>query len=100
MMVGPVDYGGQDDFRAGDVTSDMVLDDPDELLAEVTIMFRRADGYAPQSGNWFWAKYLPDGSLDQAPDETPLAGRVTGCIQCHQSAPGEDQLFTTDAPLD
>ena len=52
MMVGPVDYGGQDDFRAGDVTSDMVLDDPDELLAEVTIMFRRADGYAPQSGNW------------------------------------------------
>jgi hypothetical protein len=79
------------------VTVDEVLGARDDHLASVTIMFRRGDDYAPDSGNWFWAKFLPDGSLDQAPDGTPLAGLVRGCISCHADADGGDYLFTTNA---
>lgn len=81
------------------VTVDQVLGSPGDHLAAVTIMFRRAEGYAPDAGNWFWAKYLPDGSLDQTPEGTPIAGRAQGCISCHSSADGGDHLFTTDADL-
>ncbi|WP_372921300.1 cytochrome P460 family protein [Roseovarius sp.] len=82
------------------VTVDQVLGSPGDHLAAVTIMFRRSDEYAPESGNWFWAKYLPDGSLDQTPDGTRIAGMAQGCIGCHSEAEGEDYLFTTDAELD
>lgn len=81
------------------VTVDQVLGAREEHLAAVTIMFRRADDYAPDTGNWFWAKYLPDGSLDQTPDGTLLAGMAQGCISCHASAEGDDYLFTTNAEL-
>lgn len=82
------------------VTVDQVLGSPGDHLGAVTIMFRRAGDYAPESGNWFWAKYLPDGSLDKTPDGTPIAGKARGCISCHASAAGDDYLFTTNADLD
>ncbi|SDY57602.1 cytochrome P460 family protein [Citreimonas salinaria] len=81
------------------VTVDQVLGSPGDHLGAVTIMFRRGEDYAPDSGNWFWAKYLPDGSLDQTPDGMPIAGKAQGCIDCHASAEGEDFLFTTNADL-
>ncbi len=82
------------------VTVDQVLANPSDHLASVTIMFRRDENYAPDAGDWFWAKYLPDGSLDQTLNGTPIAGRAQGCISCHASAEGEDFLFTTNADLD
>jgi hypothetical protein len=82
------------------VSVDQVLGSPEEHLAAVTIMFQREEGYAPDSDNWFWAKYLPDGSLDMTPDGTPIAGMAQGCIACHAGAGGEDYLFTTDADFD
>ncbi len=85
------------------VSVDEVIGDPAGHLGAVTIMFRREAGYDDETGNWFWAKYLPDGSLDVAPNGVPLAGLVgkgadAGCIACHSGA-GEDMLFTTDAAL-
>lgn len=81
------------------VTADQVLADPGTHLASVTVMFRREDGYDTGNRNWFWGKYLPDGSLDQTPDGMRMAGRVakgmdSGCIACH--AAEEDYVFTTD----
>lgn len=76
------------------VGAEEVLADPEGHLGAITIMFRRADGYAPDSCNWFWAKYLPDGALDQSPDGARLAGKVAGCIACHQGA-GEGMVFTS-----
>jgi len=78
------------------VSVDEVIGARDDHLASVTVMFRRSAEYAPDAGNWFWAKYLPDGSLDQAPDGTPLAGKAQGCIGCHSGADGGDYLFTTN----
>lgn len=82
------------------VTVDQVLGSPGDHLGAVTIMFRRAEDYAPESGNWFWAKYLPDGTLDQTPEGMPMAGNAQDCVSCHAAAGGEDYLYTTDAALD
>lgn len=84
---------------------DEVVGNPSEHLAAVTVMFRREDGYDPDNANWYWVKYLPDGTLDKNPAGVELAGRVgkdadAGCIACHAGAPGADYLFTTDAALD
>lgn len=88
-------------FGPEGVTGDEALASPDEHLASVTVMFRREEGYDPDNANWFWAKYLADGSLDANADGVPLAGRVAkgadqGCIACHAGAGGGDYLFTTD----
>jgi hypothetical protein len=60
----------------------------------VTVMFEREEGYDPENDNWFWAKYGFAGSLDETPDGEQMAGRVAGCIGCHQEAEGGDYLFT------
>lgn len=81
------------------VTADQVLSAPGEHLGAVTVMFRREDGYDSDNANWFWVKYLPDGSLDKTPNGMEMAGRVAkgadqGCIACHS---GEaDYVFTSD----
>lgn len=82
------------------VSSGEVLADPDTHLAAVTVMFRREDGYDPDNQDWFWVKYLPDGSLDKNPAGISLAGRVAkgadaGCIACHSGS--DNYLFTNAA---
>ncbi|MDW4548135.1 cytochrome P460 family protein [Defluviimonas sp. D31] len=86
------------------VSVDEVLGDPAGHLGAVTVMFQRAEGYDDETGNWFWVKYLPDGSLDKNPAGMQLAGLVgkgadAGCIACHMGAGGEDMIFTTDADV-
>lgn len=81
----------------GDLTREEILQgSADEYLASATVMFRREEGYAPDSGNWFWAKYNPDGSLQQTGQGTALAGRVQMCAACHETAPGGDYVFSYD----
>ncbi len=82
------------------VDADAILMDPAKHLGAVTVMFRREDGYDADNANWFWVKYLPDGTLDKNPAGMQLAGRVAkgadaGCIACHSGA-GEDYVFTSD----
>lgn len=86
-------YGGEG------VSTDAVAGDPAKYLKAVTVMFEREEGYDPEDQNWFWAKYLPDGSLDKNEKGMQLAGRVAkgkpkGCISCHTAAPGGDMIFT------
>ncbi len=83
------------------VSEDQVLNEPGKHLGAITVMFRRESGYDEDNNNWFWAKFLPDGTLDKNPKGMMLAGRVAkgadvGCIACHSGAPGDDMLFTTD----
>lgn len=87
-------YGGEGATKAS------VANDRAKYLGAVTVMFRRP-GYDPDNANWFWAKYLPDGSLDKNPMGVPLAGRVAkgmaeGCIACHEAAPGGDYVYNHD----
>ena len=85
-------YGGEG------VSIDSVAGDRAKFLKAVTVMFKREDGYDSDNKNWFWAKYLPDGSLDKNPKGMQLAGRVMkgadkGCIACHSAVKDKDYLF-------
>lgn len=81
------------------VRSDEVLADPMKHLGAITVMYRREAGFDDDNQNWFWVKFLPDGSLDKNPKGMRLAGRVAkgadqGCIACHSGE--DDYIFTTD----
>ena len=86
-------YGGEG------VSVQSVAENPDRYLTAVAVMYKRP-GYDPANNDWFWAKYLPDGSLDKNPKGMQLAGRVAkvkppaGCIGCHSAASGGDMVFT------
>ena len=59
---------------------------PDKILGAVTVMYR-VKGYDPEAGDWFWAKYKADGSIEKE-------GKVAGCIGCHTASIGNDWIFT------
>ena len=61
---------------------------PDKTLAAITVMYK-AKSYNPEAGDWFWAKYNPDGSVDKE-------GKVGGCIKCHSAKADNDWVFTGD----
>ncbi len=89
-------------FGPEGVEADAVLANPDKHLGAITVMFQREKGYDEDNQNWFWVKYLPDGSLDKNAKGVALAGKVAkgadkGCIACHADAPGDDFIFTANA---
>ncbi|MEW6117578.1 MAG: cytochrome P460 family protein [Nitrospirota bacterium] len=61
---------------------------PDKQLAAVTVMYR-IKGYHPAGGDWFWAKYRPDGSVE-------ASGKLEGCIKCHGQRAANDYIMTED----
>ena len=81
------------------VSAEEILADPAKHLGAHTVMFRREEGYDADNADWFWVKYLPDGTLDKNPAGMQLAGRVAkgaemGCIACHSGE--DDYVFTSD----
>ena len=87
-------------FGPEGVSADAVLAEPDKHLGAYTVMFRREAGYDAEDKDWFWIKYLPDGSLDKMPDGMQMAGQIAkgmdeGCIACHKGG-GDDMVFTSD----
>jgi hypothetical protein len=91
----------------GDLTADGAVivkenysEQSDDALKSVTVMEKRA-GYDPETGNWFYVKYAPDGTVAENPKGMPLAGLVgkggeKGCVPCHAAAAGDDYLFMND----
>ncbi len=61
---------------------------PDKTLAALTVMYK-VQNFNPAAGDWFWAEYLPDGTV-------VLSGKVDGCIGCHVNVNANDMLFTGD----
>ena len=91
----------KDNFGGEGITVEKASMNPKDYLAAVTIMVQREQGYDADNNNWFWAKYLPDGSLDKNAQDMMLAGRVAkgmnaGCIACHKKAGDNDYLFSND----
>jgi hypothetical protein len=85
-------YGGTE------VSTSAVSNDRNQFIRDITVMFKREQGYDPDNQDWFWAKFKPDGELESNPRGKKLAGRVArgkpkGCIACHKGAPGGDFLF-------
>jgi hypothetical protein len=61
---------------------------PDKQLAAVTVMYK-VKGYHPAEGNWFWAKYRPDGDIE-------ASGKLESCIKCHSQRKANDYVMTED----
>ena len=62
----------------------------------VSIMYR-AKGTDPEHNDWYWLRYLPNGSIARAGSTQgarPIAGKVTSCIECHEKAGGKDLVFS------
>ncbi|MBW2148153.1 MAG: cytochrome P460 family protein [Deltaproteobacteria bacterium] len=57
-----------------------------KTLMAVTPMYR-VKGYNPEAGDWFWAKYGPDGKV-------MAAGKPKGCVNCHKAVKSNDWIFT------
>lgn len=74
-------YGG-----AG-ASKDGIAAYPARYLQTIAVMMRMP-GHDPGHGDWFWARYRPDGS----PEHIDAAH----CIACHRTAPGGDWVFSHD----
>lgn len=59
---------------------------PEKKLGSITVMYR-VKGYNAEAGDWFWAKYKPDGTVD-------ADGKVAGCINCHNVKIENDWVYT------
>jgi hypothetical protein len=71
------------------VSADAVQAAPEGHLGAYPVMVGREAGYCFEDKDWFWAKYLSDGTLDKMPDVMPMAGQIAkgmdeGCIACHR----------------
>jgi hypothetical protein len=81
-----VSGGGMMDLPSGSVVVKENYQ-PDSTLVATTVMYK-AEGYAPEAGDWFWAKYGPDGGVQ-------ASGHAQGCLSCHeQAADQHDYLMT------
>lgn len=59
---------------------------PDKKLAALTVL-HKIKGYNPSAGDWFWAKYAPDGTVQ-------ASGKVKDCIDCHGKKKDNDYIMT------
>ncbi len=57
-------------------------------LDSFTVM-QRIEGYDPENGDWFWARFTPAGKLTHS-------GKVAMCFDCHFDADGDDFVFLND----
>lgn len=57
-------------------------------LMAITVMYKIA-GYNPIDGDWFWAKYTPQGAAK------PF-GKPMGCIDCHGTRARNDFILVHD----
>ena len=67
-------------------------------MKDITVMYR-SKGADPQHGDWYWLKYLPDGSIARTPEKEgkkAIAGKVASCIECHSKAGGKDLVYSND----
>ena len=85
-------------YRGIGLTIESVLAGRAAFLEDITVMFKREDGYDTANQNWFWVKYNNDGTVAATPTGVQLAGRIAkgkqkGCIACHLRAGGADYLF-------
>ncbi len=89
--------GNPADLPTGSVIVKENYDSEKELLG-ITVMYRAA-GYYPKSGNWYWVKYNPDGTVARTSTDAgfkKIRGVVSSCIACHSDAGGGDFVFFND----
>jgi len=104
--------GSVDDMELGSV---VIMENyrEDQSLKTISVMYRTA-GFNPSGNDWYWIEYEPDGSVVPSANEADrprnrirnvslttsskhrMMGKSAQCIQCHQSAAGNDFVFSND----
>ena len=59
---------------------------------ELTVMYKQAQGYFPQGGDWYYLKSAP--LQPGKPPNVDRAGRSTGCASCHGWQGNADFMLT------
>ncbi len=59
--------------------------DTSQELTGYTVM-AKVEGFAPERGDWYWARYLPDGTV-------AAAGAIESCIVCHAGMKRNDYII-------
>lgn len=70
---------------------------PGNKIGAITVM-KRVEGYNPEAGDWFWVKFAPNGeplTTEMDGKTVTLAGKVKGCIGCHQASAGGIKFIMT-----
>lgn len=83
-------------YQGPDVSIQSVFDDPTKNLKIVAVMYQREKGYDPDNQDWLYVKYNPDGTPQLNKKGMLMAGRAAKCISCHESAPGDDYIYSYD----
>jgi hypothetical protein len=83
-------------FDAIVVKENLTGDSAANAQVESISVMKKIDGYAEDTGNWFWAKYDAQGELLSTPAGVALAGQITGCLSCHGGE--SDQVFLNNTP--
>ena len=83
-------------FQGPEVSVQRVFNDPTTDLKIVAVMYKREKGYDPDNQDWFYTKYNPDGRPQKNQKGMLMTGRVGKCMSCHQSAPGDDYVYSYD----
>ena len=81
-------------YQGPEVSVQKVFDDPTKNLKIVAVMYKREKGYDPDNQDWFYTKYNPDGTPQKNKKGVLMTGRAAKCIGCHQSAAGDDYVYT------
>ena len=55
-------------------------------LIALTVLYK-IKGYDPAKGDWFWARYTPEGKAE-------ASGKVEACINCHEKRKDNDYIFS------
>lgn len=87
--VSPLAYGAIEEKDGEILNNSFIVKEnytPEKELAAITVMYKK-DDYNPESGDWFWLKFTPEGEIQKE-------GKVAGCINCHQKVKDNDWLFT------
>lgn len=112
MYINRTAAGSIDDLSIGSV---VILENyrKDQSLKTISVMYRTS-GFNPSGNDWYWIEYQPDGSVVRSAakdNETEnrihnvsltmspkrmVMGKASNCIGCHQSAGGNDFVFSND----
>ena len=108
MYVNRTAAGNINDLAVGSV---VILENylRDQSLKTISVMYRTT-GFNPDGNDWYWIEYNPDGSVAKdsekqkpirnvsltASPKRMIMGKASNCIQCHQSAAGNDFVFSND----
>ena len=60
----------------------------DNTPRNITVM-KKVEGFAPDSNDWYWVNFAPDGSVN-------AEGDVASCRDCHAAGVSSDYVLTYD----